>query len=127
MGQDPEIWLRNFRAHAEQLQRQAEAAQATLAANEATVEDRLMRITVSSGSQIKNIVFLPAASRAGAGELTASFRDLYAKAGAIVARTTLSVMAGLAGDDDPSLNLVKRQVPEDARAVMAAEDEAAGR
>ncbi len=126
-GEDPEVWLRNFKTQADALQRQAEAAQARLAANEVTVENRLMRITLTSGSQIKEILFLSDASRASASELTSSFRELYAQGGAKVARTTLSVLTDLVGEDDPSVGLALSQVPADVRAVMDDEDEAAGR
>ncbi len=126
-AQDPEAWLRNFQAQAEAMQRQAAEAEARLAANEVTVENRLIRMTLASGSQIKDLVFLPDAGRATAPQLTAAFRELYAKGGAKVARETLAVLGELTGEDDPSLNLARRQIPADVQAVMADEDAEAGR
>jgi DNA-binding protein YbaB len=126
-AQDPEAWLRNFQAQAEAMQRQAAEAEARLAANEVTVENRLIRMTLASGSQIKELVFLPDAGRSTAPQLTAAFRELYAKGGAKVARETLAVLSELTGEDDPSLNLARRQIPADVQAVMADEDAEAGR
>ncbi len=117
-ARDPQAWLTAFRAHAEDLIRQGEAAQEALAANEVTVENKLMRMTLSSGNSIKEIIFLQDASRASSSELTMSFRELYAKGGAQVSQGTRSVLVGLAGEDDPSLEAFDRQTPEDVKLAM---------
>lgn len=122
-AEDPQVWLQKFKAQAKALGRASQAAQARMAQNKVTVEDRLMRLTLNSSNAIEEITFLPPAGSASATELTKSFRDLYAQAGAHVARETLSVMATLAGDNDPSLDLIRRCIPDNIRQQMAEDEE----
>ena len=126
-GEDPQIWLNKFRAQAEQLQKQAEAAEERLANNQVSVQNKLMKLSLGSGGAVQSLEFLTDAGRASATELTAAFKDLYTKAGAQVARETMAVMASLAGEDDPSVQLIRRQVPLDVQLELDAEDEATGR
>lgn len=120
---DPERWLAGFTAQAQALQAQAEDAQARLAANQATVENKLVRMTLTSNGGIADIMFKPDAGRAAATELTAAFLEAYREGSATVARETRNVLAALAGPDDPSLAAFDRAVPEQTRAAMAEQED----
>lgn len=124
---NPDQWLRDFQQQAHDMAARAEQAQDALASNVTTAENRLVRITMAAGGTIQNLEFLPAASQASATELTTAFKELHAQAGAHVTRSTLSVMADLAGPDDPSLAAIRRAVPAHVQEVLDAEDEEAGR
>lgn len=121
--QTPEEWLRSFEANAKELAARAEAAQQAMAANRATAENQFLRITMSGGGTVDEIEFLPAASRASAAQLNEAFKDAHSRAGAEVAKVTMGVMTELAGPDDPSVDLIRRNIPADVVEAMEAEEE----
>lgn len=124
---NPDEWLRDFQQQAHDMAARAEQAQDALANNVATVENRLIRVTMAAGGTIQHLEFLPAATQASATELTTAFRELHSAAGAQVTRSTLAVMADLAGPDDPSLAAIRQAIPAHVQEAMDAEDEEAGR
>ena len=122
-SEDPRIWLEKFKAHAQELAKAGRRAQERLAANEVTLENKLLRLTMGAGGTVKDIRFLSGADAASATQLTAAFKDLQTKAGAQVTRNTLGVMHTLVPEDDPSMQAIRDSVPADVRAEMDAEDE----
>lgn len=120
---NPDEWLQDFQQQAQAMAARAEQAQEAMAGNVATSENRLLRLTMAAGGTIQNLEFLPAATHASATELTAAFRELHSQVGAQVTRSTLEVMAELAGPDDPSLAAIRHSVPTHVQEVMDAEDE----
>ncbi|MGJ6981102.1 hypothetical protein ACSDQ9_11340 [Aestuariimicrobium soli] len=119
---DPHVWLVQFLAEAEAMERQADAAGRALAEIEATVENSFMRLTMTGGGTISRLVFRPSANAATAAQLTEVFAATHAEAGAEVTRRTLAVMAQLAGPDDPSLAAVRQAVPASVREEMDAQE-----
>lgn len=123
LSEDPERWLAGFAATAQALQAQAERAQERLAANEVTVENKLVRMTLTSSGGIADLQFKADAGRATAAQLTQSFLEIYRQGAARAALETRDVLMSLAGPDDPSLTAFDRAVPDDVRLAMDEEEE----
>ncbi|MGA4669745.1 hypothetical protein ACPCG0_08125 [Propionibacteriaceae bacterium Y1923] len=125
---DPTIWLANFLAEAEQLAAQAQAAEAAMADQSTTVENRFMRMTMGASGQITKLVFSPSANAATAAQLTEAFQELHVQAASSATRDTLKIMSTLVGPDGPSLGAIRDSVSDEVREQMALDDaaEAAG-
>lgn len=121
---DPEVWLRQFMAEAEALAAQARAVEDALATQEAEVENKFMRMRMGASGQITSLVFSPSANAATAAQLTEAFQELHVQAAAQTTRTTLAMMSAVAGEDDPSLDLIRNSVSPEVAEQMAI-DEAA--
>lgn len=119
---DPTIWLAGFLAEAEQLAAQAEAAQAAMAEQSSTVENRLMRMTMGPSGQITKLVFSPSANAATAAQLTESFQELHTQAASQATRETLRIMSGLVPAGDPSLDVIRDSVSEEVREQMVLDE-----
>lgn len=120
---DPQVWLDQFLAEAQQMQAQAEQAERQYADISTTVENKFMRLTMAAGGTITSLTFLGSANAATAAQLTDAFRETQAQAGAEVARRSLAVMTTLAGPDDPAVRAVEQSLPEEVCEQMAAENQ----
>ncbi|MGA4508574.1 hypothetical protein ACQB6R_09215 [Propionibacteriaceae bacterium G1746] len=121
---DPTVWLAGYLAEAEQLAAQAAAAEQAMAAQQTTVENKFMRMSMGPSGQITELVFQPSANAATAAQLTEAFQELHIVAASASTRQTMRIMQSLVSPDDPSLQAIAESVSPAVREQMVI-DEAA--
>lgn len=110
---DPEAIMRNFESRIAGIREQAENAKSELEANTVTVtsKDRSTTVTVNGSGALLNLEFSARAEGMTPQQLAARVMETYGQAAAEAAQRTAQIMAGLIGQDNEAMDVLKAAMP----------------
>lgn len=112
---DPDEWVRQFTAYAEQAGERARELRARLAAAGESVDNQYLQMEVSAGAQLTNLRLKDAAMRLTANQLSTKIVEAYEQAAGRVARRTLDAVADYSGAGSAMSAQVRDAMPANIR------------
>lgn len=110
---DPETWLREQDERIERLREQADRAAQALNSSQVTLSsrDQAVTVTVTPGGVLQEVRFSPRAESLTMAQLSAKLMETYGRACAKAASNSMSMMAGLFGENSEAMNAMRESMP----------------